>query len=75
VEYVNNNVDAAAALVGKYDIFPVTVAQRAIPHCNITFIEGQSMKKNLSGYINILFKQNSQTIGGALPDDEFYFIQ
>lgn len=75
VEYVNSNVNEAAVLVGNYDIFPAAVAQTAIPYCNITFIEGQEMREKLSGYLSILFEQNPQSVGGALPSDEFYFIR
>ena len=75
VEYANNNIDEAAALVGEYGIFPVAVAQKAIPHCNITFIEGKTMKEKLIGYLSILFEQNPQSVGGALPNDAFYFIR
>jgi len=75
VEFANNNIDETAALVGKYEIFPATVAQRAIPYCNITFIEGENMKEKLIGYLGVLLEQNPQSVGGALPNDEFYFIR
>ena len=73
VEYVNANVEDAAQLVGQYDIVTAEVAQKAIPECNIVFIEGAEMKEKLSGYLSVLFEQNAQSIGGALPDDAFYF--
>jgi len=75
VKYVSDNVDETAALVGKYGIFPEAVAKRAIPYCNITFIEGQEMKQKLSGYLRVLYEQNLQAVGGALPNDEFYYIR
>ena len=31
------------------------IAQKALPYCNITFIEGEEMKAALSGYLNVLF--------------------
>ena len=74
VEFANSRVDETAALVGKYDIFPAAVAQKAIPYCNITFIKGQEMMEKLSGYLSVLFEQNPQSVGGALPNNEFYFI-
>lgn len=73
VQYVNQNVDAAAELVGTYDIVPAEVAKKAIPYCNITFIEGDEMKNKLSGYLNVLFQQNEKSIGGAVPGDDFYY--
>lgn len=73
VEYVNANVEDAAQLVGQYDIVTAEVAQKALPECNIVFIEGAEMKEKLSGYLSVLFEQNPQSVGGALPDDAFYF--
>ena len=73
VEYVNANVEEASALVEKYDIVPAAVAVKALPKCNIAFIEGSEMKAKLSGYLSVLFGQNPKSVGGALPDDAFYF--
>ncbi len=73
VEYVNTNVDEAAQLVGQYEIVTAEVAQKALPECNIVFIEGTEMKDNLSGYLSVLFEQNPKSVGGALPDDTFYY--
>lgn len=73
VAFVNSKVEDAAALVGQYDIVPAKVAQKAIPACNITFIEGSEMKNKLSGYLEVLFAQNPKSVGGALPGDDFYY--
>ncbi len=72
VEYVNANVDEAAQLVGKYNIVPAEVAKKALPACNITFLQGAEMKEKLSGYLSVLMEQNPKSIGGALPADDFY---
>ena len=73
VDFVNSNVEEAAQLVGQYDIVTAEVAQKALPECNITFIEGSEMKDNLSGYLAVLLEQNPQSVGGALPADDFYY--
>lgn len=73
VEYVKTNNDDAAALVGKYDIVPEAVAKKALPKCNITFVEGDEMKTMLSGYLSVLFDQNPTAVGEKLPGDDFYF--
>ena len=73
VDYVNANVEEAAALVGAFDIVPEAVAARALPACNITFVAGADMRDQLSGYLQILFDQNPQAVGGALPGDDFYY--
>ena len=73
VDYVNNDVSDAAQLVGKYDIVDASVAEKAIPECNIVFIDGDQMKTDLSGYLNVLFEQNANAVGGSLPGDDFYY--
>lgn len=73
VEFVNANTDEAAALVGGYDIVPEAVAKKALPACNITFIDGADMKAQLSGYLEVLADQNADAVGGKLPGDDFYY--
>lgn len=73
VDFVNNNVDEAAELVGKYEIVTAEVAKKAIPACNITFIAGEEMQEKLSGYLEVLYEQNSKAVGGTLPADDFYY--
>lgn len=73
VTFVNTNLPEAAALSEQYDIVPAQVAAAAIPACNITFIEGEEMQEKLSGYLSVLLEQNPKSIGGALPESDFYY--
>lgn len=73
VDFVNENVDEAAQLVGQYDIVTAEVAQIAIPECNIVCITGDEMQEKLSGYLSVLNDQNPEAVGGKLPDDDFYY--
>ncbi|HJF94316.1 MAG TPA: ABC transporter substrate-binding protein [Lachnoclostridium phocaeense] len=73
VDFVNENVDEAAQLVGQYDIVTAEVAQTAIPECNIVCITGDEMQEKLSGYLSALNDQNPEAVGGKLPDDDFYY--
>ena len=73
VEFVNANTDEAAALVGGYGIVPEAVAKKALPACNITFIDGADMKAQLGGYLEVLADQNAEAVGGKLPGDDFYY--
>ena len=74
VDYVNSDIDGAAALIGKYDIVPEAVAKKALPACNITFISGEEMKEKLSGYLQVLFDSEPKSVGGKLPADDFYYV-
>lgn len=74
-EYVNSNVDSAAEMVGAKDIFKAEVAKKAIPYCNIVFMSGDEMKKNVQSYLQVLSLANPQSIGGKMPPEEFYYIK
>ncbi len=73
VEFVNSDTEAAAEIIGNHDIIPAEVAVKAIPECSIVFVEGDEMQTILSGYLNTLNEQNPETIGGQLPDEDFYY--
>lgn len=74
VQYVNGNNKEAAVLIEKFDIFKAVPAEKALPYCNITSIQGDDMKAKVSGYLETLYGQNPDTVGGAMPDDSFYYI-
>ncbi len=71
--YTVENVDAAAALSEKFDIFKAAVAKKAIPYCNIVLIEGDEMQTKASAYLNVLFEQNPAAVGGKMPEDGFFY--
>lgn len=73
-DYVNANVQEAADLLEKFDIFKAAVAKNAIPYCNITMIQGEEMKTKVNGYLAALHQQNPKAVGGKLPAEDFYYI-
>ena len=73
VEYVNTNVENAAALVEKFDIFAAAVAKIAIPKCNIVYLDGEEMETAITSYLTVLYDQNPASIGGALPGEDFCY--
>lgn len=74
-EAMNNNVEKGAELVVAAEIVPkAPIALKAIPNCNITYIDGEEMKQALEGYLDVLYQQNPQSVGGSLPDTDFYYI-
>lgn len=75
VEYVQCDVPGAAALIGKYGIVPEKAALAALPYCRISFITGEEMKEALSEYLSILYDANPKSVGGALPDNGFYYTE
>ncbi|MBR1771211.1 MAG: ABC transporter substrate-binding protein [Lachnospiraceae bacterium] len=74
-EQANADVDGTAQLVASYGIIEkAPVAAKAIPNCNLVCITGDEMKTALSGYLETLYAQNPQAVGGALPDEAFYVL-
>jgi len=74
INYVNNNVDAAAELVAGYGITPSAgIAKQAIPQCHLAFIEGTDMVGAISDYFMELYSIDPASVGGSLPDDGIYW--
>lgn len=73
INYVNENIEDSAQLIGTLGIVPAEIAVKAIPYCNLSFIEGDDMKNAVSGFLNSLYSQDPSSVGGKLPDDNFYY--
>lgn len=72
---MNSDVENGAKLAAASEIIAKEpIALKAIPKCNITYIDGTDMKQALSGYLEVLYEQNPESIGGALPGDDFYYV-
>ena len=50
------------------------LAATALPSCGIAFISGTTMRDSLNPFLEILFEANPSSVGGALPDEDFYYI-
>ncbi len=76
IAFVNSNTEEAAALVAKYGIMAdETLAEAALPNCNIVYIDGAIMKESIADFFNVLYEAEPASVGGALPDDGFYYIK
>lgn len=71
LEYVIANPAEAADMIVAAEIFAqAPVAKQAIPKCNLCFVAGAEMKTCLSVF---LAEMPANSIGGKLPDDDFYY--
>ena len=67
--------EATASLAVEQGLFPNdAVAQASIPRCNITCITADVMQELLSGYLQTLYDENPQAVGGQMPADDFYYL-
>ena len=69
ITYVNEHPEEAAALVEQYGIVP----KAAIPQANMVCLTGDELK-GISDYYEVLYAADPTSIGGAIPDDNFYYI-
>lgn len=75
VNEANSNVEHTADLIVNLGIVGAApIAQRAIPLCNVVCVTGEEMKTDLQGYLETLYEANPQSVGGALPGDDFYYV-
>ncbi len=75
-EAINRNPEegakqaVAAGIVGNEE-----TALAAIPECNITCLIGEEMKQALSGYLEVLYGMDPESVGGVLPGQDFYYME
>ena len=78
INYIKNpdNLDSAAQLIVSAGIIPkLPIAKTALPNSNITYIDGADMKSALSDFLTVLYQSNPQSIGGSMPEDDFYYAK
>lgn len=74
VNYVLENTDDAAALMGSFGIIEEETAKHALPNCNITFMAGEEMAANVNAYLGVLAEADPASVGGSVPGDDFYCL-
>lgn len=72
--YANSYAAETAVLIGNYGIVDSQIAEKALPYCNITYIDGLAMKEKVGAYLKTLYDQNPKSIGEKLPDEGFYYL-
>lgn len=75
VKKVNDDHTAASQVIAEVGIVPAApVALKALPRCNIVCITDNEMKDKINAFYNVLYTANPASVGGKLPDDNFYYI-
>ncbi len=75
IKKVEADVDATAQLCEEKGIIAkAAIAKKAIPYCEITYIDGTKMKNQIAKYFDVLFKAKPQSLGSMMPDDGFYYV-
>ena len=75
VDLLRADPAAAAQKIEETGVFAkAAVAEKAIPNCNVCFITGSEMQQALSAFLEIMYETAPDSIGGAVPGDDFYCI-
>lgn len=74
MNWVNEEPEKAAVLIVERGILPdEKTALNAIPQSSIRFIYSQDSKEMMNTFFEILYEYNPKSVGGKIPDDDFYF--
>lgn len=74
IDYTASNLEDTATLCETYGIIPkAAMAKKAIPNCNIAYIDGADMKTAVAANLQLFYDANPQSIGGKMPADDFYY--
>lgn len=74
IKYASTNIDEVSTYCETYKIAAnAAIAKKAIPNSNLCYVTGTDMKNNVNAYLKVLFDANSESIGGKLPTDDFYY--
>ena len=66
---------ACADAIAKHGIIPAApVALKALPNCNLTFVQGADMEAQLTPMLEVLFNENPASVGGKLPGEDFWVV-
>lgn len=81
IAFLSEEIDAAAKCIVTAGVYTnpqgedaaIAIVKKAIPKCNVAFLAGDDMKVALSEFLSVMYKAAPASVGGALPQDNFYY--
>lgn len=81
IAFLGEDIDAAARCVVTAGVYTnpqgedaaMAIVKKAIPKCNVTFLEGNEMKTALADFLSVMYETAPSSIGGKLPSENFYY--
>ncbi len=75
IQYVNDNPKEASQIIAANGIIPkAPLAEKAIPRCNIAYLDGAEMQAAMDEFFKVLFAANPASVGGKIPDAGLYYF-
>lgn len=73
VDWVNKNPDEAAQLASKHFGMPAPVLKKSMDRVNLNIYSEAESRQLTEFYFGEMLKMYPELLGGALPDEEFYY--
>ena len=74
IEKVNADPQKAGVLVEKYSLgLKAPIVAKAVPNAAFVYTEGKEAQSQVEALLSIFMQFAPESIGGALPDEGFYF--
>lgn len=74
IDWANQNPAQAGQLAEKLGVgMKAPVAEAAIPRCNLRYEDAKTSKPSVDAFLKVLYDFSPQSIGGKLPDNDFYY--
>ncbi|MBE5780230.1 MAG: ABC transporter substrate-binding protein [Clostridiales bacterium] len=73
IKFANESIDETAAIIGEAGIMDAGVVKKALPRCNIVYLDGAEMKSAMETFLTALHEANPKSVGGKLPGADFYY--
>ena len=74
IEALNSDPATAAISIKEFGIFANDkVATKAIPNCNIEYLDGNEMETAMSNFLDAMYTVAPASIGNAVPNKDFYY--
>lgn len=75
IAFVNENPKEASEVIAANGIIPkAPLAEKAIPRCNIAYLDGAEMQAAMDEFFKVLFAANPASVGGKLPAADLYYV-
>ena len=74
IQWVRANPEESGKLIAKYGILPdERVAALSVPRCNFAYQSAAEVRATLIDFYSLMAGLNRDSIGGSLPDDDFFY--
>ncbi len=74
VDFVTESPEEASSMIASLGIIPsAQITLKAIPGCNISYLDGEEMVASMSAFFSVLNSKNPKAVGGTLPDENIFY--